>query len=53
MEMEMQTDDKIAIQKLLYHAAYSLDVRDLETLTSCFAEQAVIVCRQNLLDDIH
>jgi 3-phenylpropionate/cinnamic acid dioxygenase small subunit len=41
----MQANDKLAIHELLARAAYGLDVRDLDMLTSCFAEQAVMTLR--------
>lgn len=41
----MKADDKLAIHELLNRAAYGLDVRDLDILASCFAEQAVMTLR--------
>lgn len=41
----MQANDKLAIHELLARVAYGLDVRDLDMLTSCFAEQAVMTLR--------
>ena len=41
----MRTDDKFAIHELLSRAAYGLDTRDLEMLSSCFAENAVMTLR--------
>lgn len=41
----MQANDKLAIHELLARAAYGLDIRNLELLTSCFAEQAVMTLR--------
>ncbi|HIE88284.1 MAG TPA: nuclear transport factor 2 family protein [Pseudomonadales bacterium] len=43
--MKMLADDKLAIQELLARAAYGLDVRDLDILTACFAEEAVMTLR--------
>ena len=37
----MKSEHKLAIQELLNRAAYGLDVRELDMLAACFAEDAI------------
>ena len=41
----MKNTHKLAIAELMSRAAYGLDMRELEMLSSCFAQDAVFTMR--------
>ncbi|WP_158734747.1 nuclear transport factor 2 family protein [Alteribacillus sp. YIM 98480] len=41
----MKTEDKLAIHELLSRASYGLDERNIDMLSGCFAEDAVMTLR--------